>query len=254
MYTLLLLFATASAPAPATSLAAMKARVMSADYRADIDELARLRDELAKVPDDTELAYLARYWRGFASWRMAINGTNHGMKGDQLAANLKDAASSFYASVRLKNDFADGYAGAALVNSWLATFLFTADPPGFRERISLSETLYARAVALAPDNPRVLWAKGAFALYGPKGNAARAIEIYREMLKEAERRGVDPASPQPDWGKPEALMSLAYAHMSQTPPDLTAAREEANAALKAAPEWSYVRDNLLPQIEEKSKH
>lgn len=45
-----------------------------------------------------------------------------------------------------------------------------------------------------------------------------------------------------------ALMSLAYAHSRQTPPDLHAAFEEANAALKLEPDWSYVRDNLFPQI------
>ena len=71
------------------------------------------------------------------------------------------------------------------------------------------------------------------------------------MIKEAEQRGVDPASPFPDWGKPEGLMSLAYAHSMQTPPDLQAARNEAKEALKLVPDWSYIRDNLLPQLEQR---
>ena len=58
----------------------------------------------------------------------------------------------------------------------------------------------------------------------------------------------DPGSPLPDWGKPEALMSLAYAHLNGAPPDLDAAEREARAALALQPEWSYVRDVLLPQI------
>ncbi|HEY2289236.1 MAG TPA: hypothetical protein VGM86_00920 [Thermoanaerobaculia bacterium] len=65
----------------------------------------------------------------------------------------------------------------------------------------------------------------------------------------AERARDALGSPLPDWGKPEALMSLAYSHLSQKPPDLDAAGEEAHAALRLQPEWSYVRDVLLPQIE-----
>jgi hypothetical protein len=56
-------------------------------------------------------------------------------------------------------------------------------------------------------------------------------------------------SPLPDWGKPEALMSLAFAHLNQATPDLDSAAEEAHEALRLQPEWSYVRDVLLPQIE-----
>src|SRR5262249_42857381 len=120
------------------------------------------------------------------------------------------------------------------------------------ERISLSQAMLARASALDAGNPRVLWCKGAFYLF-PKpeqgGSVTKAIEVYTQMLKEAERRGVNEASPQPDWGKPEALMSLAFAHSMLTPPDLPGAIDQANAALKAVPEWSYVRDNLIPMLE-----
>ena len=239
MKALILLCALFALSASAQDLPKLKAQVMSADYRADVKELARLRDELAKSPKD----YLARYWSGFASWRIAMNGANHGMKSDELQTNLESAAADFYVSIQLKDDFADGYAAASLVNGWLAVF------GSSRERIALSSMLLAKAKALDPKNPRVLWSVGAVYLYSPNGSIPKAIETYREMLQEAEKRGVDAASPLPDWGKPEALMSLAYAHMTQKPPDIDAAREEARAALKVQPEWSYVRDNLLKQIE-----
>lgn len=231
----------------ATSLSAQdlprfKAKVMAADYRGDLTELAALRDELAKFPNDP----LARYWSGFASWRIAINGANHGMKPEELTTNLHKAASDFYASLRLKDDFADAYAAAASVNGWLAVYV-QSDAAALGERVALAQALLARAMALDATNPRALWVKGSFFLY--RGDSATAIGIYQQMLKEAERRGVDAKSPLPDWGKPEALMSLAYAHSQQKPPDLAAAKREATAALEAAPEWSYVRDNLLPSIE-----
>lgn len=247
--------AAATAAPGAAELAALKAEVMSADYRADFKQLERLRDDLRKWNDGADLAYLARYWSGFASWRIAMNGANHGMKTEELAKDLKGAAADFYASARLKEDFADAYAAASLVNGWLTGIAMMRPDPDTaegRERFSLSQSLYARASALDPHNPRVLWAKAAFLLYRPDRkpeDLARAIDAYGEMLKEADRRGLDAASPLPDWGKPEALMSLAFAHTQGSAPELAKAREEAGAALKLVPEWSYVRDNLLPNID-----
>ena len=246
---LLWIFLLISLPVSADELAKLKANVMSADYRGDITELARLRDEIAKRRDDGNLTYLAKYWSGFASWRIAINGANHGLKTDELKTNLLNAAADFYSSMQLKDDFVDGYAAAALVNGWLCTFYVQSDQVAFRERLALSQVWYTKATALDPKNPRVLWMKGAFKIYSPKPDIAGALEAYQQMLAESEKRGVNAASPSPDWGKPEALMSLAFAQMQKT--DYAAARTNAKAALAAAPEWSYVRDNLLPMIEKK---
>ena len=242
----------------AVELSKLKARVMSADYRADLPELTALRDELIKWPKDRELAYAARYWAGYASWRIAMNGANHQMKPDDLLLHLRNAATQFYISMALKDDFADSVAAASLVNGWLATFNMEGGPfpdrPPMEEHAALSRALVARATALDPDNPRVLWARAAFLLYAPPsmgGSVPRAIDLYQQMLRQAEKRGTDPTSPLPDWGKPEALMSLAFAHTMLTPPELEKAREEADAALKAQPDWSYVRDNLIPLIAQK---
>src|SRR5262249_12635332 len=149
-----------------------------------IDGLSRLRDQVARLGNDRDFGYLARYWSGFASWRIAINGANHEMRSDELKAHLQRAATDFYAVSRLKAEFADGYAAAALVNGWLATFYMGSnpDPIASRERLSLSQALLAHASALDPENPRVLWAKGAFLLYTPEsrgGSIARAIEVYK---------------------------------------------------------------------------
>jgi hypothetical protein len=249
MLMLLWIFFLISLPAAAEDLAGLKAKVMSADYRGDLAELAQLRDQISKRSDDGNLTYVARYWSGFASWRMAINGANAGMKSEDLKINLQNAASDMYAAARMKDDFADAWAAAALINGWLCTFSMQSDPVAFRERLSLSQTLYARAASLDPNNPRVLWAKGAFRLYNPKPDVAGAIEVYRQMLTEAEKLGVHALSPLPDWGKPEALMSLAFAQMQKK--DLDSARANAKAALAIVPDWAYVKNNLLPLIEKK---
>jgi uncharacterized protein YciI len=53
---------------------------------------------------------------------------------------------------------------------------------------------------------------------------------------------------EPSWGEPELLMSLAWSNLNRTTPDLNAAEQDAQAALKLVPYWHYVRDILMPQI------
>ena len=237
------------APSPDHRLVTAKPKLMSAYYRGDLGELARLREEVLPLAGDPALGYLAHYWAGFASWRIAINGANQGMSIPDLIANLERAAANFEASIRLKDDFADGYAAAASVNGWLGAFDMRNNPSETPERIKKFWSLLARATELEPDNPRVLWVKAVPLLVLPPdkgGNLNGAIELYRRM-DEVSQATSDADSPLPDWGKPEALMSLAFAHLQQS--DLTSAREEAQAALRLQPEWSYVRDVLIPQIE-----
>ena len=226
-------------------LTAAKAQIMAADYQADLDGLTRLRESVLPLAADPSWGYLAHYWAGFASWRLAINGGSHGMSVEDLRAHMERAAADFEASIRLRDDFADSYAAAAGVNGWLAQFLDTA---ARREGIERYQRLLARAKELESDNPRALWVEAAPYLFLPAGrggDVARAVELYRRMI---EVSGPPVASsPLPDWGKPEGLMSLAFAHW-QVAPDLEAAEKEARAALDLRPDWSYVKNILLPQI------
>ena len=120
--------------------------------------------------------------------------------------------------------------------------------------IETSKRFLTRAEALEPANPLVLWVRGGVFLFAPPaygGSPERAIETYR---KQVDASGpLTPNSPLPDWGKPEALMSLAYAQMIKSTPDLDAATDNARAALKLQPQWHYARDILMPQIEAKRK-
>ena len=227
-----------------------KAEIMIADYRADLAGLTRLRDAVAPLTAEPALGYLAHYWAGFASWRLAINGANNGMTPEDLTANLERASADFEASIRLRDDFADSYAAAASVDGWLAGF-HRGDTAAMRELIEGYKRLMARAKELEPDNPRVLWVEAGPFLFLPAGQGGdpqRAVDIYTRMLQVAGPERPDSALP--DWGKPEALMSLAFAHLDRTsPPDLESAEKEAREALAIQPEWSYVKDILLPQIE-----
>jgi hypothetical protein len=238
----------------ASQLAAIKAQLMSADYRGDLAELGRLREQATRLAGDPEMGYLAHYWAGFASWRWAINRASADRSPGDLVAHLEQAAVDFAAAVRLRDDFADACAAGSMVHGWL-TALLHGDPAAARQHFDTARALSARAKALAPANPRVLWMEGGEFLFLPAargGSLQRAIEVYRQMAAASEATPAK-GSPFPDWGKPEALMSLAYAHLNLTPPDLAAAGAEANEALRLVPEWHYVRDILLPMIEARRK-
>ena len=251
---LILVMTLVSSPKASTwqRLASAKPRIMAADYRGNLAELKRLREEVLALSGDPELGYLAHYWAGFASWRIAINGANVGMSMEETRANLDAAAADFDASFTRKKDFADSYAAAASVNGWLVGY-FRNDKDAMQKQIDLATRLLKRATELEPDNPRVLWVLGGDYYFRPPslgGDRKKAVEVYRRAFEVSK----DPTtSPLPDWGKPEALMALAFAHVTQTPPDVASANEEARAALKLQPEWSYVRNILLPQIEKASQ-
>ena len=92
-----------------------------------------------------------------------------------------------------------------------------------------------RAKELAPKNPREPWVEAVIWYNVPPergGSQEKAIAMYRDAVALARAERVsDPLLP--DWGEPEALMSLSYSLLHRAPPD-----------------WYYVREVLRPQIQE----
>ena len=81
------------------------------------------------------------------------------------------------------------------------------------------------------------------------GGQDKAIATYEKGLDAIRARKGSPTDPlEPTWGEPELLMSLAWSNLNRTTPDLNAAGQYAEAALKLVPDWHYVRDVLMPQI------
>jgi len=234
-------------------LIALKGALMSADYRGDILRLAALRTEAKALSGDRELGYLADYWSGFASWRIVVNGASAKMTPEEAKTNLNQAVADFESSLTKKSDFADAYASAAAVHGWLAMYKMS-DPDAMKREIETFKQQINRALELQPTNPRVLWIEAIPYATLPKergGSTEKAVALYQAMLDNA--APLVPDSPLPDWGRAEALMSLAYTQLNQRSPDLDAAMSNAKAAIRLQPEWHYVKDILIPQIEAKGK-
>lgn len=121
-----------------------------------------------------------------------------------------------------------------------------------QELLQQSSPLLKEAMATAPDNPRLLWVLGPIRWSSPPergGGQDKAFEIYNKGLEAVRNQKRDVLEPlEPSWGEPELLMNLAWSNLNRTAPDLNAAEQYAEAALKLVPNWRYVRDILMPQI------
>jgi hypothetical protein len=226
-------------------------QIQRADYEGDRPALKRLHDELAPIPEDNKLASRVLYWRGFAMWRRAINGFNESPTPTDLEGDLMQAVTDFNAAIARDPAWVEPKIGAGSSLGYVM-YLNKKDPTRVQELLQQSSPLLKEAMATAPDNPRLLWVLGPirWSSFPERGmGQEKAIEGYNkglEVIRDHKRDVVDPL--EPSWGEPELLMSLAWSNLNRTAPDLNAAEQDAEAALKLVPYWHYVRDILMPQI------
>jgi uncharacterized protein YciI len=227
-------------------------RIQRADYEGDRPALERLHDELTPIPEDNKLASRVLYWRGFALWRRAINGFNENPTPTDLEEDLTQSVTDFKDAVARDPAFVEPKIGAVSSLGYLM-YLHKKDPTRVQELLQQLSPVLKEAMATSPDNPRLLWVLGPIRWSSPPergGGQDKAFEIYNkglEAVRNQKRGVVDPLDA--SWGEPELLMNLAWSNLNRTAPDLNAAEQNAQAALKIIPYWHYVRDILLPQIQ-----
>src|SRR5580704_1121838 len=226
-------------------------QIQRADYEGDRPALKRLHDEMTPIPEDKKLASQVLYWRGFALWRRAINGFNETPTPKDLEEDLTQAVTDFKGAIARDPASVEPEIGAGSSLGYLM-YLSKKDPTRIQELFQQSSPLLKEAMAATPDNPRLLWVLGPIRWSSPPergGGQDKAVELYNkglEAVRNQKRDVVDPL--EPSWGEPELLMSLAWSNLNRTAPDLNAAEQGAQAALKMVPYWHYVRDILMPQI------
>ena len=170
--------------------------------------------------------------------------------------DLQTALDEFDEATRIDPAFVDAKVGALSCVGFLAYSVRHEDPPSAKttELMARTRALWKELETEAPDNPRFLWVEGPIFWNIPPqygGGQPKAIETYEKGLtliraqKTAAGNSLDPS-----WGEPELLMSLAWSKLNQTTPEVNAAEQDAESALKLVPYWHYVRDILLPQIRE----
>jgi len=228
-------------------------QIQRADYEGDRDALKRLFDEMEKFADDQSIGSKVRYWRGFAMWRRAFNGTS--ASGNELELDLQLAVREFDMAIGADPAFIDAKVAEASCLQNLGALRFIAnDLAPAREFMQRSFPLLKDAEAAQPNNPRLLWVLGAYQFYNPAkvgGGQALAIETYHKGLmafRASNSKTSDALTP--SWGEPELLMSLAFSNLNKKTPEPAVAEHYAQRALALVPYWHYVRDQLLPQIKD----
>jgi predicted enzyme related to lactoylglutathione lyase len=233
------------------ALVRLAAAVQDADYRGDLSRLRTLGDEIAPFAELPALARAARYWRGFAFWRRAINGAN------PPDADLRAVQKDFSIAVvefeqALERDSTDLEARIAAAGGLMSL--------GFLNRgdTSLSLPLWRRAqrhldavIRRDPDNPRLLFITAGRVFWSPPaagGDPGRAIAMVERGLQRLPRPVADADPLKPGWGEAELHMLIAFFFANKSAPDLRSAERHARIALAMRPEWHYVKNILLPQI------
>jgi hypothetical protein len=227
------------------------AQIQRADYEGDRAALKRLFAALAPFAEKKQLASRVRYWRGFALWRRAINGSNDHVAAQELEEDLNQALYEFDVSAKLDQDFVEAKIATLSCLGYLA-FLHRTEQARLQTYVASLLPLLKDLQATAPDNPRLCWVLGPMYWNRPEtGGPAKAIASYKQGLDAIRiRKTVTASDPlNPSWGEPELLMSLAWASLNGPAPDPAAAEQYADSALALVPYWHYLRDVLVPQIQ-----
>jgi len=232
------------------------AQIQRADYEGDRGALNRLYGELTPIAQSTKLASRVRYWRGFALWRRTMNGFNESVDPKGLEEDLKQAVSEFDEALRIDPGFVDAKVGAI---SCLSNLLFLNQKNAARV-----QELVAQAVPLRKEAEAAV-----------TGESPPPLGAWSYLLVRSPGTGMQPGQGDGDGeegfgggseterskqrsagtfvGEPELLAALAWGNLHRTTPDLNAAEEYARSALTLVPYWHYVRDVLIPQIQEAKK-
>lgn len=183
-------------------------------------------------------------------WRRAINGFNQTPTPTDLEDDLNQGITDFKDSITRDPAFVESKIGAGSSYGYMM-YIHRTDQTHVQELAEHALPLLKEAKEAAPDNPRLLWVMGPMRWSSPPergGGQDKAFDLYNKGL-EAIRKQKPQSDPlEPSWGEPELLMNRAWSNLNRTTPDLKAAEEDAQAALKIVPYWHYVRDILMPQI------
>lgn len=226
-------------------------QVRKADYEGDQAGMERAYKGMERFLANPDLSSRTRYWRAFAQWRRAINGFNDNVPEQELDSDLKLAMSEFEKALAADPEFFDARVG--LLSSqgyWM--YLHRKDKELVREFLDKNMAKFQEAAKEGADNPRMLWTLGPTYFGGTPDHAGeqKAIDAYRKGLDLIRKPAAGPPDPlEPNWGEPELLMMLAWSYNNKQTPDPEQAWKCAQEALALAPNWHYMRDILMPQIQ-----
>ena len=221
-------------------------RIERAYVRGDASEmqadLARLK-ELLETELTEDQRSLARYTAAYLNWRLAVlpEGTPDDDGRDALLDNAVELLDDNLAAN-------DGDAEShALLASLYGLQISRSPLRGMLLGIRAGRAS-ARAMELAPGNPRVLLLDGVGKLNTPRmfgGGEDKAESLLRQAVTAFRTEPSD--RPWPRWGRLDAYAWLGQVMARRG--DMDAARQYYRQALEIDPAFAWVRDVLLPALD-----
>ncbi|MCY4508365.1 MAG: hypothetical protein OXG35_15625 [Acidobacteria bacterium] len=236
------------APGFDETFAALIDRLERAYVGGDGPELLAVRADLTDLLDTGLTAgerSVTLYTVAYVSWRLFT--VPDAVPADDRAALLDDAVDLLTRDLEADDGNAESHALLASVYGMQIDSAWKGMTLGRR-----ASRASARALELAPGNPRVLLQDGVGKLHTPGmfgGGADRAEAMLLRAL--AAFRTEPPDRPWPRWGLIDTHAWLGQISVERD--DLAAARRHYEQALDLEPGFAWVRYALLPALEERAR-
>jgi hypothetical protein len=229
---------TAAAAMKAPELADRAAVIQYASFTGDVRRLAELSETLSAESARGDLQVLVHYYSAYAAYRAAELDDDLEYRVGILLDRCVDEAR---AAIRLDRDFAEAHALIGACHGLAAA----RRPLSAIVAGNFSARELRRALALAPDNPRVLLLNAVTQRRRISDGGFRdeqAARQLREALRLFESDAPADGVASPDWGEAEAHLRLAELAMAQQAHSV--ARDHLERALLIAPDYRQVRTLL----------
>ena len=217
-----------------------KTLLMDVTMRSDREGLLLARSRFEHLVEQDEVAALAHYYYSFANWQLSFLATDS----QEAITLLQDGISHLKTAIALDEYFADAYVLGVL--SYYPLYRLT--PRRSREISAEEGPMLAKALELAPDNPRVVLVEAQDLFYSlPQygGSQERGLQRYQDAIGLFAQQS-DEDQAYPDWGHAMAYTWMGRAYLNADQPDVLKARAAFEEALALRPDFAFVKYTLLP--------
>lgn len=230
-------------PAPPTDWTATTAALERAVLEDDTDGLIKLRAQLLRMiaAQSGDERVQTQYAVAYVGWRLSFNPATSGRAQsdylDEAEAQLKAALKTSPKHAEALGLLSSIY-GAKIAKSPISGIIL-----GPRSSGAIDD-----ALAIEPDNPRLLLTKGVGKFHTPSafgGSVKEAERLIRRALQVFQTE--PPDKPWPNWGRFDAHAWLGQVLAKSK--NTAGARAEYDEALKIAPKSGWVRYVLLPALD-----
>ncbi len=191
---------------------------------------------------------LALYYRSYSEMRLLMQGTEQSEAAKKVfAETASEHAEALVQHSPQSSDAMTVLAGVTMLR---------IDGMNAMTLAPKCTKLHEKALAADANNPRAYVIRGMYTMNTPSffgGGADKALQHFAQAISLCEKQGLTAATqatkPQPTWGYLDALIwaGRCHAKMEQYPQAIAYYKK----ALAIAPEFTWVKQTLLPRAEQK---